>query len=221
MVLRPARAGHGASLRARRDDRSGARRRTDGVARRRLARQHGCRRCDVHRRRLADGRDDEQPDAAADERRQDRGRPLPEPRSGARARAAPGGDGTALMPDPVDLDLRALTARRREVDALDARRTALRVDLDSRTEELERLRREGRAGAAVERAERRVAELVAARDDVNERRGRLLGELHDLADGLVTAVDEALAVTALDGEIPVALLPVRIETRFAPDQRSL
>lgn len=125
------------------------------------------------------------------------------------------------MADPVDLDLRKLAARRKELAALDARRNALRLDLDARAAELDRLRREGRTGAALVRAERRVADLVAARDDLQTQRGRLVGQVHDLADGLVAALDEGHAVTALDAQIPVAMLPVRIETRFAGDQRSL
>lgn len=125
------------------------------------------------------------------------------------------------MPDPVDLDLRNLTARRSELTALDARRNALRLELDARASELDRLRREGRGGAALTRAERRVADLVAARDDLQDRRGQLVGDVHDLADGLLTALDEGRLVTVLDAQIPVAMLPVRIETRFAPDQKSL
>lgn len=126
------------------------------------------------------------------------------------------------MPGPVELDLRGLASSRNALAELDLRRTALRVELGTRASELELLRREGRGGPALDRAERRVADLVAAGDDLRERRNRLVADVQALADGLVTAAaDEALAVTALDARIPVALLPVRIETRFAADKRSL
>ena len=124
------------------------------------------------------------------------------------------------MTDPVDLDLRTLTARRNALDALETRRTTLRVELDTRTAELERLRREGQGRDALQTAERRVADLVARRDDLNATHQQLVGEVGDLANRLVTT-DEAAAVTSLDAQIPVAMLPVRIETRFAPDQQSL
>jgi hypothetical protein len=125
------------------------------------------------------------------------------------------------MADGVQLDLRDLAARRKELDALDATRTALRLELATREAELEALRRTGRGGAALTRAEQRVAALVTARDELQDRRGQLVGAVDDLASGLITAIDEARAVTALDARIPVAMLPVRIETRFAPDRKSL
>lgn len=125
------------------------------------------------------------------------------------------------MPDGVQFDLRDLAARRRELDALDTKRTALRLELDKRTAELEALKRAGRGGVALQRAEQRVATLVAERDELQNRRGRLVGEVDTLADRLVAGMDEARAVTALDARVPVAMLPVRIETRFAPDRKSL
>jgi hypothetical protein len=125
------------------------------------------------------------------------------------------------MPDDVQLDLRDLGTRRRELAALEAKQTAVRRELDQRTAELEALRREGRGGVALQRAGQRVAALVTQRDDLHDQRGRLVGEVGDLADRLVAGIDEARAVTALDARVPVALLPVRIETRFATDRRSL
>ena len=122
---------------------------------------------------------------------------------------------------PLDLDLRALTARRADLAALDERRTGLRVELDAQTAELERLRREGGRGVALNRAEKRLSKLTAARDDVHARRTALLGDVKNLADRLISGADEALAITALDARVPVAMLPVRIETRFGPDQKSL
>lgn len=126
-----------------------------------------------------------------------------------------------MMTQPINLDLTGLAARRRDLDALETSRTAVRVELGARLEELERLRREGQGGAALQAAERRVADLVARRDDLSERRRQLADEVGGLADRLVAAGDEATAVTALDAQTPVAMLPVRIETRFAADQRSL
>jgi hypothetical protein len=125
------------------------------------------------------------------------------------------------MADPLDLDLRALTGRRNELAALDQRRTALRLDLDTRTAALERMRREGGTGAALQQAEQRVAALAASLADLQRKRAGLLAAVHELAERLLVGADEARAITSLDGQIPVAMLPVRIETRFGPDRKSL
>jgi hypothetical protein len=125
------------------------------------------------------------------------------------------------MADPINLDLRTITARRAELAELEARRTAVLLELDLRSAELEQLRREGRTGAALAKAEKRVTDLVATRDDLGNRRGRLIVDVQDLGNRLVTGVDEARAITALDARVPVAMLPVRIETRFSPDRTSL
>ena len=83
----------------------------------------------------------------------------------------------------------------------------------------ERLRREG-AGRrrALRPAERRVADLVTAADADAARRGgaELSGPRRHRRVGC-WAIEARPPSTALDGQVPVALLPVRIETRFAAD----
>ena len=72
----------------------------------------------------------------------------------------------------------------------------------------------------LERAERRVAELERRRADCTPAR-RTDGARRPAATGLVDAIEPETAVEALDGTVPVALLPVRIETRFADGDTAL
>ena len=119
------------------------------------------------------------------------------------------------MPEPdITVDLRAIDRTRsilvshdREVEDLRltraefvAKRDALREagDLD-RAAELDR---------RVELADEDLSRGRARRDD-------LIGQISELSDGLLTRFDPEALVATLDGLRPVAMLPVRIETRFA------
>ena len=157
--------------------------------------------------------------AAGARRRRDRRRgPVPEPGPGARARSPPRVHRGGLMPD---LDLERIASHRTELGALATELTALGAELAARQAELADLRVTGRGARALERAERRVAELERRRAALHERRSELSGLVGVAASGLLDEIDPETAVESLDGKVPVALLPVRIETRFADANTTL
>jgi hypothetical protein len=132
------------------------------------------------------------------------------------------------MPDPIDLDLTGIARARDELRAVDARRAGVEADLVAAQRRLDDLRRRGGSAAAGATAESARDRLGARRSELRDRLGELRGRIGGLADGLVDeiapergALDPGIAVTALDGRVPVALLPVRIETRFGDDRKSL
>ena len=118
------------------------------------------------------------------------------------------------MADGADLDLTELTRRRSALGELADRQAELLVERDRQAAELEGLQRRGDEVATVEEARRRLAELDRRRADLGRQRGALLDGIDEVAGGLVADVDPAPAIESLDGSVPVALLPVRVEARF-------
>lgn len=121
----------------------------------------------------------------------------------------------------ADLDLTELARRRAELGDLASRQADLLVERDRRAAALDELVRRGGQGAALDRARTELAEVEARRTEAGRRRADLVGRIDELAGGLVAADDPAPAIESLAGAVPVALLPVRIETRFEPDATAL
>ena len=112
------------------------------------------------------------------------------------------------MPDLAGIQATGATLRgqvavaRAQLNTIDAQLAAAArigaddaVALDSQTQQLKRDR-------------------VAA----GAQRDAAVGELHDTIGDLISQLDPASALGALDATLPVALLPVRLETRFNPDK---
>ncbi|MEZ5256773.1 MAG: hypothetical protein R2705_07750 [Ilumatobacteraceae bacterium] len=76
----------------------------------------------------------------------------------------------------------------------------------------------GVAGARLERATTKAERLAERLAGLRVDRSRLGDELIDFSNGLVVQRDPALLVSTLDGSLPVAMLPVRLETRFVGDE---
>jgi hypothetical protein len=121
----------------------------------------------------------------------------------------------------IPLDRSKLAAARQAVADSERALIARASEIRLARAELVELARQGAASAALKRAERRLDALDKERERVSERR------LRDerVADGLAKAVDAESdfesAIGDLDGQVPIALLPVRIETRFTTDLKKL
>jgi hypothetical protein len=124
------------------------------------------------------------------------------------------------MPDPPAVDRRAFSDVRRSLAGTESRLADTTARIAAARAAVDRLRATGADPARVTREERRVDELLASHSDLLLELRDREGQLHDLAEGL-TAVQPERLVETLDGRVPVALLPVRLETRYTQDRRSL
>jgi hypothetical protein len=113
-------------------------------------------------------------------------------------------------------------ARARQ-DVADAERAliALAADIRIARIELAGLTNRGARAAALRPVERRISALESKRAELVERRRVAVGAVDDLVKGIRTEPAFEKAVGDLDGQIPVALFPVRIETRFTANRRRL
>jgi hypothetical protein len=115
----------------------------------------------------------------------------------------------------ADLDLDRITHTRREAAEADTRLRA--VEARRRRAEAERdgLLATGAASDDVRRATERVEATVADAVALVSRLSELRDAVGELSDELIRDRTPEDGVAHLDGRVPVALLPVRIETRFA------
>ena len=122
---------------------------------------------------------------------------------------------------PGQIDLQPFVEGRRRMAAADAALATTADRLTRTGAEITALVNAGAADDRIAAARDRLAALQAEharhREDLDAVRDRL----RDLSDGLLHAVDPATLVEGLDGRVPVALLPVRLETRFGDDGRTL
>ena len=114
----------------------------------------------------------------------------------------------------ADIDLSGFAPLRSELAMLGARQRAADAELASAQGALEAARRTGAATDHASALAARVAAAQAARTKVVATRRELQQRLDALADGALRARDPALSVAALDGHQPIALLPMRLETRY-------
>ncbi len=110
-------------------------------------------------------------------------------------------------------ELQKLAEARAALDALAAQQQAQRVELDRARDELARLVREGARRPPRTRVEQRIAALEAAMADLAKQEARELARIDRLRDRIRQARPED-SIEQLDGQVPVVLLPVRLETRF-------
>jgi hypothetical protein len=120
-----------------------------------------------------------------------------------------------------DLDLDRIGRHRAALGAVTIELSVLGAELAARQAELVQRRGTGAADGAIADAERVVADLEQRRAELHARRGELDGLVGTAATELLDAIEPEAAVEALDGKVPVALLPIRIETRFADGATTL
>ena len=117
----------------------------------------------------------------------------------------------------IHLNLDALKAARAELDALESERRAIDADLAEAQTALERAQSAGAPNVTVP-LERRIEAARARRNDAIRQRTQLSARIDELAGGLLQGRDPAVMIETLDARHPIALLPVRLETRYVPPE---
>ena len=120
----------------------------------------------------------------------------------------------------IDIDLGGFTRTRTELDRLALRQREAEARIASAKALLDAAVRSGASADERKALGARVNEAQAARSALVAERRALQNRMDELANGLVHGRDPSALVGALDGHIPIALLPMRIETRYfrAPGQ---
>ncbi len=114
----------------------------------------------------------------------------------------------------IDIDLSGFTRTRTELDRLALRQRTAEAKIASAKTALDAAVRSGASADERKALSARVASAQAARNALVTERRTLQNRMDELADGLVRNRDPSTLVGALDGHIPIALLPMRIETRY-------
>ena len=118
------------------------------------------------------------------------------------------------MPDTPSINRSGFSNARRSLAANEKKLVEAGANVVDLKADLTRLRATGATAAQIERIEDRLVraqhEHVRLKDLVANNRSDLV----ELGDRLVINVDPASFLTTLDGRVPVAMLPVRLETRF-------
>ena len=114
----------------------------------------------------------------------------------------------------IDIDLSGFTQARTELDRLSLRQRAAEARIASAKIALDTAVRAGASAEERRALGARVASAQAARNALVIERRALQNRMDELANGLVHGRDPSALVGAFDGHIPIALLPMRIETRY-------
>ena len=122
---------------------------------------------------------------------------------------------------PLDLNLESINGLRRELAEL----SKLKAELDTRIGEQRTLlgsaRRRGLSERELEQVAGMLNSLEADRRGLAERQRELVLAVDRVADGFVRQRDPALLAESMNAGIPIALFPVRIETRYLLERELL
>lgn len=115
---------------------------------------------------------------------------------------------------PTDHELSSFKTTRSELDQLTLRLRTADCEAASAKLALDRVTRTGASAREREALGHRFAFAKAARKSIVEERRALQNRKEALANEFIRQRDPAALVASLDGRIPIALLPMRIETRY-------
>lgn len=119
----------------------------------------------------------------------------------------------------IDVDLTGFAATRRELDGLALRQRAADAAVAKARNALAAAVRAGVPTREADALTARVAAAQAERKALVDERAALQKRLDLLADRFVRERDPSALVGSLDGHVPIALLPMRIETRYVKAAR--
>ena len=121
----------------------------------------------------------------------------------------------------LDLNLESINVLRRELVELVQRLAELDTSIVEQQNLLASARRRGLSADALEQISARVNSLQQDRRGLADRRREIVRAVDGVADGFVRQRDPALLAQSLNGGIPIAMFPVRIETRYLPETQLL
>ena len=116
----------------------------------------------------------------------------------------------------IALDLSALQAQRRELQALIAQQRELDGRINAQRTALDAALRGGESPNVTVPMQESLKQAEAARSQLRSRQRQHALDIDGLADRLVGEDDPGRLAEALDAGQPIALLPMRIETRYFP-----
>ncbi len=116
----------------------------------------------------------------------------------------------------IDLDLSTLTRERQSLQALLDAQRRLDRDLAGKQAALDAALRAGESPNVTGVMREELVQAGLARQRLAEKRSGQAVRVDAIANGLLRERDPALMVETLAGGIPVALLPMRLETRYFP-----
>jgi hypothetical protein len=122
------------------------------------------------------------------------------------------------MPDPVMVA--EITTSRSRLDQLAAERGRVDAQAALLQPQMTMLLRQGSAAPASQ-VKTQIDGLRMRRTQLDAEIAQMSATVLRLRDQALAGVDPATAIAELDGTMPVALLPVRLETRFVPNAQEL
>jgi hypothetical protein len=114
----------------------------------------------------------------------------------------------------IDIDLSRFESTRSALEDLATKQRLADADVTAAKLALDSAVRAGVDPARSASLRERLAAAQAARSSIVDRRRKLNRDFDDLANGALAGRDPATLVASLDGHQPIAMLPMRLETRY-------
>ena len=121
----------------------------------------------------------------------------------------------------LDLNLSQINSLRSDLATLGAQQQAIDAQLLQHSARISLLKQQGAPAQQVAEAVAEVEKMRKARGDVLTLRDEARKRVDAVANGWLLQRDPALMAESLDGGQPIALFPVRLETRYVRDNTAL